>query len=112
MLKYVIFCNFFQKMSNEFEFVLIRVVHCTPVVPVLVDEQLIVNRDIVEEFPILCVKNEDTHFDLLVTLRNPLFLCVVYSITHEDHEVNREFKVFLKNFQVNQKLQKALQSRI
>lgn len=90
----MIFCNFFQKMSVEFELVLIRVVHCTPIVTVLIDEQLIINRDIVEEVPILSMKNEDTHFDLLVTL----FLCVGYSITHETSEVNQKPKVFQKTF--------------
>ena len=39
----MVFRNFLQKMSNEFELVLICVVQCTPVVPVLIHEQPVIN---------------------------------------------------------------------
>lgn len=63
-------------MSNEFELVLIRVIHCTPIISILINEQLIINCDIIEEIPVLGMKNEHIHFDLLVT-----FLCCGYYIT-------------------------------
>lgn len=67
----MVFRNFLQKMSDIFELVLIRVVHCAPIVPVLVNEQPVINCEIMKEVPIRCVKKKDIHFDLLAAL----FLC-------------------------------------
>ena len=85
----MVFWNFLQKMSNEFELVFIRVVQRTPVVPVLVLEQPVINCKVVKEFTIQGVKKKDIHFDLLVT-----WFCVKYSISHRNHEVNEKFEVF------------------
>lgn len=76
-------------MSHEFELVLIRVVDRTPIVPVLVNEQLVIDRKVTEEFLIHGVKKKDIHSGLLATR-----FCDSYSINHSSCEVNGKFKVF------------------
>lgn len=64
----MVFLNFLQKMSNEFELVLICVANCTPVVSILINEQPVINYKIIEELLIRCVKKKDVHLGLLATL--------------------------------------------